>query len=161
VPISLALDLMRHGDALPAGAGGDSARKLSPAGIRELERLGLHLSRLGWRPDHVFASPFIRARESAKIVLQHVPDLRVERLDALSPDRDPKDVVAALGEQEIIQGHVVLVGHQPLLGRLATWLTGRGAPALPPGTLMRLELEGPIIAGAAELRWVLRPENVA
>src|SRR6266700_3017188 len=36
----LVLDLLRHGDALPAGPGGDAARVLSPTGRRTLERLG-------------------------------------------------------------------------------------------------------------------------
>src|SRR6266704_541474 len=36
----LVLDLLRHGDALPAGPGGDAARVLSPTGRRTLEPLG-------------------------------------------------------------------------------------------------------------------------
>ena len=161
VPIALALDLMRHGDALPAAEGGDSARPLSRSGIRDLERLGLHLARLRWRPDRAFASPLARARESAGIVLQHVPQMEIESMEALLPEREPEDVIDALHDLDLTRGHVVLVGHQPLLGRLVAWLTGGESSSLPPGTLVRLELEGPIARNSAKLAWVLRPENVA
>ena len=66
-PVPLLLDLLRHGEALPAAGGGDESRPLSARGARALERLAIRLSGLGWRPDRAFTSPLVRARDSARI----------------------------------------------------------------------------------------------
>ena len=55
--VPLVLDLLRHGDALPADSGGDAARRLSPRGIAALERLARHLATLDWHPTRAFVSP--------------------------------------------------------------------------------------------------------
>jgi phosphohistidine phosphatase len=160
--VPLVLDLLRHGDALPAGEGGDDARRLSPRGERDLERLALHLAGLRWRPDRAFTSPLPRARDSAGIVLRRAaPDLVAAELDALSPDGVPAGVLEALADEGATEGHVLLVGHQPMLGELARRLTGDEAPGLAPGDLVRVEFAGEVAAGAGALGWRLRPRDCA
>jgi phosphohistidine phosphatase SixA len=160
--VPLVLDLLRHGEALPAADGGDAARRLSPRGERDLARLGLHLAGLRWRPDCVFTSPLVRACDSARIVLQHAaPDVIPAVMPALGPDGEPDGVVEALPEAGHIEGHVLLVGHQPLLGDLARSLTGGEAPGLAPGDLVRIEFGTRMAAGAGLFRWRIRPQDCA
>ena len=154
----LVLDLLRHGAALPADHGGDDARPLSARGRTDLERLAAHLARMGWRPDRAFASPLLRARESAVIALREAaPDLAAAPMPALRPESDPAAVLEALAAAGCTRGHVLLVGHQPLLGLLGGVLAGGPSLAFPPGSLARIEFNGPLAAGAGTVGWKLAP----
>ena len=66
------LDLLRHGDARPAGSDGDAARTLSAIGRRDVTRVAEEYVRRGWRPDRILASPLRRAQETARILLLHL-----------------------------------------------------------------------------------------
>ena len=156
----LRLDLLRHGEALPAGVDGDDARRLSPRGERDLERLASHLARLGWHPERAFSSPLLRARESARIALGRIqPTVWVAVMEALRPGGEPEEVVAALAAEGGSAGHVLMVGHQPLLGELAAFLTDGPGPGLAPGSLVRIEFMDVPAAGGGALRWRIQPED--
>jgi phosphohistidine phosphatase SixA len=158
--VPLVLDLLRHGEALADAGGGDASRRLSPAGERALERLAAHLAGQGWRPTRAFTSPLVRARESARIVLARTePGLQAEVMQALRPDGEPAEVANALAEQGAIEGHVLLIGHQPLLGELGRHLAGGRAPALAPGDLVRIEFTGAFGRGTGTALWKLDPEE--
>ena len=138
------VDLLRHGDAFAADPAGDAARRLSPAGIEAVTRLAVRLATAGPPPLRIFTSPLARAGETAAIVAGAFRDGIVpEPLDALRPDREPADVVAALATLAPDAPHVLLVGHQPLLGDLAGWLTDGSSRGLRPGELVRIAFAGP------------------
>ena len=145
----LVLDLLRHGHALPAENGDDSGRRLSPRGRADLERLGGHLKQIGWRPDRVFTSPVSRARESALAILRGAAlDAEPVPMEALLPDSPPEAVLSALAEAGALDGHLFLVGHQPLMGLLAGFLIGGAPPGFPAGCLQRIEFAGSLAPGA-------------
>jgi len=157
--VPFVLDLLRHGAAHPAAEGGDGARPLSPRGMADLAALASRLAGLGWRPDRAFASPLRRAHDSAVIALREAaPGLVVESLDALRPDGDPAGVLAALLSANATTGHVLLVGHQPLLGLLAAYLDGSTPPGFTPGSLVRIEFTGPPAPRRGVVGWRLSPE---
>jgi phosphohistidine phosphatase len=136
--MALTLDLLRHGLAGPAGAAGDPQRVLSPAGISGIEALAAHLAREAWRPERVFSSPYVRAQQSARIVTRAAASpVAVEILRDLEPERESSEVLDALTRLGITAGHILVVGHQPLLGLLVGRLTGveRG---FSPGMLVRV-----------------------
>lgn len=148
----LVLDLLRHGDSLPSSNGGDDARRLSPDGERDLERLATYLADLGWHPERAFTSPLIRARDTARIVLRHAaPGLTVAVMDALGPENSVGDVLAALEAASAVSGHVLLVSHQPLLGELVRRLTDGEELGLAPGDLVRVEFGNGPVEGAGTL----------
>jgi phosphohistidine phosphatase len=138
--VPLRLDLVRHGEAEPSAGGGDAARKLSAAGRAAIERLAERLTRDGWRPTTLWASPLTRAQQTATILARACPGLTIGTLDALL-DQEPADLVDELVRLEV-QEHVVLVGHQPLMGRLVSWLTGNTERAFRAGQLVRVEAQG-------------------
>jgi phosphohistidine phosphatase SixA len=113
---------------------------------------------MGWRPQRAFASPLLRARDSAVIALREVaPDLVAEELDALRPESDPGAVMEALAARGSTEGHVFLVGHQPLLGLLGGLLTGGPALGFAPGSLVRIEFSAALVAGQGIAGWRLVP----
>jgi len=156
--VPFVFELLRHGAALPAGAEGDGARRLTPAGRRALEQLASTLAAEGWRPDRVFTSPLLRARESARIVLEPtVPGLEPEMLDELATASAPESLIELLGELGVNDGRVLLVGHQPLIGQLAHFLEGGRERAVSPGAFLRLECPEGLRAGRCRVTWYFRP----
>ncbi len=137
------MDILRHGEALPAGSAGDRRRPLSPAGVRILQRLALRLAGESWKPDRIFSSPLDRALASADILASATGSApAIEVLGALEPGSDPEDVTEALAELGVTSGHLLVVGHQPQLGRLIGRLTGQEI-GLSPGTLIQVDCPGP------------------
>jgi phosphohistidine phosphatase SixA len=156
----LRLDLLRHGDALAVAVGvSDDQRPLSPRGIADVERLGRRLAAQGWKPDLVLASPLLRARDTAERVLRAsgiAAPLRI--LEVLDPSTGaPEDVIDALADLDP-SAHVLLVGHQPLLGLLGLRLSGTET-RFSPATFARFESPGGPAPGAFRRIEVLHPES--
>ena len=134
------VDLLRHGEAVNSHPDGDEARPLSPRGVAAIEALARRFAILEPGPERVFTSPLLRARETAALMCAALGRrIKPEILDVLTPDSEPADVVAALAIEAPDARHVLLVGHQPLLGDLAGHLSDGHSRALPPGGWVRLE----------------------
>jgi len=155
--MGLVLDLLRHGLSLPAGPDGDRARELSEQGVSDLTALAGRLAGEGWQPGRIFASPYRRALASATIVSRGTT-VAVEPLAALEPERDPGGVLEALAGLGADSGHVLLVGHQPLLGLLVGRLTGADR-SLAAGTLIRVECATGPAGGGRVVRVMAPGEN--
>ena len=151
------LDLLRHGEAAPSDIGGDSERPLTARGVRALTELAARLRREGWRPDHVFVSPFLRARQSASLVIRDLqPRPILEVLTELEPEHDPDAVIEALDAREVRSGTILLVGHQPLLGRLVAHVTGVEHP-LTTAEMVRISCDGVLGRRAGRIELAIRP----
>lgn len=128
------LYLVRHAEAERGER--DELRRLTPAGRRQARELGQRLAADGVRPDIVLSSPLLRARQTGQ-ELARATGAPCEADDRLAPGATADDILAAVagrGEQ------VVVVGHQPDLGRAAAALTGGEEPALPAGGMVVLDL---------------------
>ena len=114
------LILWRHADA--AEGGRDLERKLTAKGRKQAVRMAAWLvARLPSRYA-VLASPARRARETADAL-----GVRYKIAERLAPGAAPADILEAAG-WPAHKGAVIVVGHQPDLGRLAAMLLG-GAEA--------------------------------
>lgn len=117
--------LMRHGHALStaeAGVSSDADRPLSATGREAVGRAVGVLRSLGAMPDHLLASPLARARQTAQRAAEALglPGAPVIT-ECLSPGHNPAAVLAFLTSRRL-DGIVLAVGHQPLLGHLASEL---------------------------------------
>ena len=154
----LRLDLIRHGDAVPAGSAGDASRTLSAAGRRDVAHLAEEYVRRKWRPARVFVSPLRRAQETARILLDHLGgEIQLETLDELDPDYGSSELIAALRTGATVD-YVVAVGHQPTLGHLSEVLTGEEV-AFPPAGMAWLEFGGALEAEGGRLVQQVLPEK--
>jgi phosphohistidine phosphatase len=151
------LYLMRHGEAGPATR--DAERRLTDRGRDDVAQV-LRASRPRLdTPEAVLCSPLARARQTAAIALRELgghADLLVT--PALMPESSPHVVVDLLDDRV---GPVMLVGHQPLMGRLLAWLTDH--PELAGGFatagLAVLELVAPG-RGCGTLIWQMDPASL-
>ena len=136
------LYLVQHGETKLETE--DPQRPLTDEGHDDIARLGELLARARVSVGEVRHSGKRRAQETAYILAPAVqPKRGVVSVAGLSPN-DPVDPIAKeLGE---LDEDIMLVGHLPHLGRLATLLlTGHQEPSVlrfVPGTLARLDRSG-------------------
>lgn len=121
------LYLIRHAEALALGERGitnDEERPLSEKGEADAERAAVALKAKGIVLDKLLTSPFLRARQTAEILLRvwAQPELILENCESLAPAGKPrklsKFILKTGGEK------IGLVGHMPHLGEFAAWLLG-------------------------------------
>lgn len=112
------LYLVRHGEAKPEVE--DPARPLSNHGRVEVEAVARHAAALGVAVTEICHSGKLRARQTAEILAAHIkPRDGTREMKGLAPGDDPEIVQAYL---EAVEEPLMLVGHLPHLGRLASAL---------------------------------------
>ena len=156
--------LLRHAIAQPRDPEHypvDADRPLTGSGRRRMARAARGLRALCARLDLVLTSPLVRARQTARIVValfRPRPPLRALR--PLSPGGGAGGVFAALS-QVPADASVLLVGHEPDLGRLAAAMLLDPRTDLPiefkKGGLCRIDFEGVPRPGAGRLVFHLPP----
>src|SRR5260370_5699869 len=119
------LYLVRHATAEAQGAGGDAERELTPKGRLRMAEAAKGLRDLKVVPEIILTSPIRRAKETATILAEELGGIRLEEMAELGAGfSGPADVLAALAPYQSLK-EVILVGHQPGLGELASFmLTG-------------------------------------
>lgn len=158
--MSCVIYLVRHGIAAePAARTADSERPLTDEGTRKMTRAALGLKRLEIVPDVVLSSPLRRAQETAALLASTLaPDLEVEIYQPLAPGGVPVELLRGLRPYRAA-GHLILVGHQPDLGELASHLL-TGSIALAPlpfkkGAVAAIEVASLPPRTTGVLRWFL------
>lgn len=113
--------LFRHGIAIDREEWGDqeAQRPLTPKGAQRAVKAAAGLCAMGITPTILFSSPFTRALETAKIILEAVRlQKNVQICDELLPDSPPDKILTLLGSLPP-DSCVVFVGHEPHLGEAA------------------------------------------
>lgn len=117
------LILWRHADAEEAGdARPDLARRLTERGKRQAARIARWLQQQLPEEVRIVVSPAQRARQTAMTL-----ERKFRVVDDVAPDASAAQVLAAAGWPDA-KRPVVVVGHQPALGRAAA-LAMTGAEA--------------------------------
>ena len=121
------LFILRHADA-DTEASTDSARTLSEKGEEQALKVAQFCRTHGIQPGVIFASPLIRAQQTAKPVAK---ELRVEVTTArwLACGAKPDVILAELAAVENVPT-VMLVGHEPDLGNLISHLLGAASGSI-------------------------------
>lgn len=111
------LILWRHAEANDAEASmADADRGLTDRGRHHAERIAAWLREQPLRKVEVMSSPAKRAMQTAKTL-----GLPVKVVRQLGVGASPADLLGAINWPDY-EGAVILVGHQPALGRLAALL---------------------------------------
>jgi phosphohistidine phosphatase len=116
--------LLRHGEAEPHGERPDDLRELTDRGERQSRAAGAALRALEVRLDAVLCSPRVRALDTARLACEvYGNGLHADVYEPLSTGFDAADaleLVAARGPDV----HLMVVGHEPTLGKVIAELTG-------------------------------------
>jgi phosphohistidine phosphatase len=163
------LYFLRHGVAVdrdPQSFPDDSLRPLTLKGEDRVRIVcdAIHVLEISF--DVILASPYLRTRQTAEIV---VTDLGLRRAleirEELTPDGDPKALLRYINRLTAAPEHVLLIGHEPYLSNLLSQLiSGQTAAAidLKKNGLARVEVSGRLKYGrCAVLNWLLTPRQLA
>jgi phosphohistidine phosphatase len=150
------LYLFRHGEAESAGPAGDDARELTAKGRNDVRRTAEALARAGSKPDGIYASPLVRARQTAEIAGQAL-GVAWQTDDWLRPGATLGQVQALLAAGQ--WQRVVLVGHEPDLSTIIGQLTG-GRVKMRAGGVARVDSDR-IEPGAGVLLLLTSPDMLA
>jgi phosphohistidine phosphatase len=152
------LYIMRHGPAEESSPSGrDYDRPLSEAGRARTSAVAHELERRGERPQRIFSSPLVRARQTAEIVAR-VLGVAVDIRDELAPSEAAPDIMQEFTEAALER--VLLVGHAPDVSILVADLIGaRGhAPGFEPAMVVAIDKSPG--AGCTE-GFVIRPSALS
>ena len=110
--------LWRHAEAVDGLP--DSTRELTERGIKQAHKVAEWLEKRRPKKLRVLVSPTTRTRQTASAFTQNF-----EIVPALAPGNDISSILGACGWPDA-GGSVLVVGHQPELGRLAAGQVGGG-----------------------------------
>ncbi len=155
------LFLMRHGSAFDIGERGvrtDAERMLTQEG-RDCSATVLRRVSKVCKPQHIWTSPLVRARETAEIACEIlVPSEPLSMLESLRSGEDPREVLNWL--KTCTEDSLMLVGHLPDLAILATMLITRveaDGIILKKSGVCCIEFDGPLREGLGRLAWLVTP----
>jgi len=155
------LHVLRHAEAEELSpTGRDADRRLTDAGRKRMKAVARAIARMEPEYDAILVSPLVRSRQSAEPVAEAC-GFRGELTESRSllPGADPEEVLrelAHLGAENIL-----LVGHQPHLGRLLGRLvSGRRDVEIPmkKAGLAELSTGSDPMLERAELKFYLPPK---
>ena len=154
--------LFRHGPAGhrdPSRWADDAKRPLTARGEERTRAASRGLERmLPGDVTAVLTSPLQRARQTAKLVAEALHCERLEELDLLAPGGTPARTLRALAGYADARV-IVVVGHEPDLGRLAAAMVFGSGAALPlkKAGALSVDFDGAPTAGEGDLAWLLPP----
>jgi phosphohistidine phosphatase len=124
--IRMNLYLVRHGiaeDPADASLNGrsDPERRLTAFGLEQAAAVAAAFGRRVSSVGQIVHSPYVRARETAELFAKEVR-AEVEEASAFRPGDDPVECSELVGELVGRSGSLLLVSHEPFLGRLASYL---------------------------------------
>lgn len=157
--------IVRHGIAEPLAsprAGSDRQRTLTANGRRRTRQAARGLKALGVQPDMIASSPFVRALETAGILLDVLlPDGDVEVCGFLAPGATADDLLSWLPETDCADPMVV--GHNPDCADIAAALLGMSRNAIlafGKAAACCISFDAVPGLGDGRLEWLLQPKQL-
>ncbi len=132
----------------------DESRPLTDEGIERMTEAAKGLARMGLEVDAVFTSPLTRARQTADILVKELQLAKPKLLDCLAGGYPPTDALVTLQESDYKA--VMMVGHEPDMGHLASFFLGTARPVpFKKGAAMAIDFDGKSGQGKGRLAWYM------
>jgi len=119
------LYIVRHAIAVARGIPGyddDNQRPLTDNGRKKMKKIVKGLHQLDIELDTILSSPYVRARDTAKILAN---EFKVENQLSFSENLIPPGNFEALIDEiheKYDVGSLAMVGHEPMLSQFISWL---------------------------------------
>jgi len=138
----------------------DAQRALTPKGRARMEAIARALRIVKAHPDLILTSPLRRAQETAAILARGLGNVELSELSQLAENgAHPSDLSRLLASYQAVT-ELMVVGHQPSLGKLASFLLCGS----PDGCALEFKKGGVALLCAQtgesvgyQLRWLLAP----
>lgn len=123
------LYIVRHAIAVQRGTPGyddDSQRPLTDAGIKKMQKIAKGLHQLGIDFDVILSSPYVRARDTAKILAKEFKFVdELAFTDNLVPPGNFDQLIDEIIEKYNVDS-LAVVGHEPVLSEFISYLSTGG-----------------------------------
>lgn len=140
--------IMRHGEA--GWHDLDEQRELTEYGRQATAKVARNIAGSPWRPEQIWCSPLIRARQTAAIVAE-IFNCPIEEKTGITPEDDPGKFLDQLITTN--QQPLMIISHMPFVGALSTLLIDAHHHGIPFMTSETIVLDMPITGpGCADLR---------
>ena len=140
----------------------DDLRPLTDDGKQKMKEAAKGLQSLVPKLDVLASSPLTRGMQTAAILAKVYEKSEPLSVDSLAPGQHPPAFAAWLRTQAA-RKVVAVVGHEPSLGTITSWLLAgieQSFVELGKGGACLLTLGDRIDAGEAMMEWVLRPSQL-
>ncbi|MEW6110013.1 MAG: phosphohistidine phosphatase SixA [Nitrospirota bacterium] len=151
------LYLVQHAEAVKEEE--DPARPLSEKGIQDIRKVASYISGFDLMIARILHSNKLRAKQTAEALAEHLkPSSGVSETDGLAPMDNTRTWTDRL---KYISENVMLVGHLPHLGNLASMLLCRD----PETGIVDFKMAGVVCLkrdekGSWSLQWMITPEMI-
>ncbi len=151
------LYLVQHAEAKKEEE--DPSRPLSEKGLQDITKVASYLSQLNIKVYKIFHSTKLRAKQTSEILFESLKPVKgMSEVDGLSPLDNPGIWAGRLKD---MPDDIILVGHLPHLGRLASLLlcgdAGKNVVSFRMAGIFCIKRDE---VGAWSLQWMLTPEIV-
>jgi len=159
--IGMEIYILRHANAEEGKPGGrDADRALTPEGVSKLKLVLRRARAAGVEPSIVLTSPYRRTLETAEIAATSLRgESKMLEVRALTPESSPEAVWEAIRIHKTAS-QLMIVGHQPLLGSVYSYLLG--APSaqveVKKSSLGRIDVDRFTGQPRGVLRWLIHPK---
>jgi phosphohistidine phosphatase len=133
----------------------DAARALTPEGIAKTEKLAQRLGDYDVKPQIIYSSPLVRARQTAEIVAK-AGGFMMEISELVAAGRFDAHAVQDLVDEHGHDAEIMFVGHEPDFSETVSYIIGGGNITMKKGGLARIDLfsDHPL---HGTLVWLLAP----
>jgi phosphohistidine phosphatase len=146
-------------DAFASTGRDDSERPLTSVGRDKMRRVVAGLRREVPNIDLLASSPYTRTMQTAELVAEAYDIDDIKKVDALVPDT-PLEQFLSWVQRRSTARVVAVVGHEPHLGELVTWLLSgirESRVEMKKGGACLIEFQGQPGAGLGVLQWLMAP----
>lgn len=143
----------------------DSLRPLTEKGRDKAKEMAKALCE--WEPevDLIVSSPYVRAMQTAEIIVQNYKRVEILESSELVPSSPPQAFAQWLAKQIRMETSIVVVGHEPHLSTFATWCLAGTTDSfidLKKSGVICLEVESlaEVTQKSAVLKWMIQPKQL-
>lgn len=149
------LYFLRHGEAGHNGAS-DFERELTERGETDSKNIGAFCQKTKIFFTHVLVSPLVRAKQTARLVMDQLPAVPVEETEFLTSSSDPKNLFNLL-RSFTNESRILCVTHEPFASTcISTLISGTESAhiVMKPASFACVETDGPPTRGNGKLLWL-------
>ncbi|MBI4547219.1 MAG: phosphohistidine phosphatase SixA [Ignavibacteriae bacterium] len=156
--------IVRHAVAVPRGTEGypNDDRPLTEEGIQKMKATARGIAEIIGKVDVIISSPLIRAHDTAKIVAKALKyKSKIDLSKEFLPGNSQNSVLDFLVKFKN-KKNIMLVGHEPDVGVLASTLLGSNRPliAMKKGAVCRIDVAELPLKEPGKLIWHLTPKQL-
>lgn len=156
--------VIRHSNAVDPGTPGyeeDSERPLTEKGRDKMNTIARALKKMNVKPDCIVSSPYVRARQTAEILMKVLKYKRhLAFSESLIPMGNTDDLIGEINERYTVD-ELVLVSHEPCISNVVGRLTADNSEIsinIKNGGVCCLSADDLHLDRSAVLEWLLTPK---